>query len=106
MKRLKMIRDNSITFEQGCELYLNNCRERNLRQDTIRHYKTCKHQLLFARLHYNNALSYEEKVIMQVVVLTLLLKCVKIKSYLNKIAPSIKKDTRLFQKNNEKCLLL
>lgn len=39
MKRLKMIRDNSITFEQGCELYLNNCRERNLRQDTIRHYR-------------------------------------------------------------------
>lgn len=34
-----MLRDNSITFEEGCELYLNNCRERNLRDDTIRHYK-------------------------------------------------------------------
>lgn len=34
-----MIRQNSITFEQGCELYLNNCRERNLRDGTINHYK-------------------------------------------------------------------
>ena len=34
MKKMKMVRNKSITFEQGCELYLNNCRERNLRDDT------------------------------------------------------------------------
>ena len=34
-----MMRENSLSFEQGCELYLNNCRERNLRQGTINHYR-------------------------------------------------------------------
>lgn len=37
MKKMKMTRDNSLTFEQGCELYLNNCRERNLREGTVKH---------------------------------------------------------------------
>lgn len=31
--------NESITFEEGCNLYLQNCRERNLREDTIRHYR-------------------------------------------------------------------
>lgn len=39
MKKMKMMRGNSLSFEQGCELYLNNCRERNLRQGTINHYR-------------------------------------------------------------------
>ena len=39
MKKMKMMREKSLSFEQGCELYLNNCRERNLREGTIRHYK-------------------------------------------------------------------
>ena len=39
MEKIRMLRDNSLTFEEGCNLYLNNCRERNLRQDTIRHYR-------------------------------------------------------------------
>ena len=39
MKKMKMMRENSLSFEQGCELYLNNCRERNLRQGTINHYR-------------------------------------------------------------------
>ena len=30
---------NSITFEQGCNKYLDNCRQRNLREGTINHYK-------------------------------------------------------------------
>ena len=38
-EKMKMTRDNSLTFEQGCELYLNNCRERNLRQGKINHYR-------------------------------------------------------------------
>ena len=37
MKKMKMKRENSISFEQGCNLYLNNCRERNLREGTIKH---------------------------------------------------------------------
>lgn len=39
MKRLKMQTGMSITFEEGCNLYLENCRQRNLREGTIRHYK-------------------------------------------------------------------
>lgn len=39
MKKMKMMWENSLSFEQGCELYLNNCRERNLRQGTINHYR-------------------------------------------------------------------
>lgn len=38
MRRLQM-QTNSITFEQGCNKYLDNCRQRNLRQGTINHYK-------------------------------------------------------------------
>ena len=34
-----MVRQNDITFEAGCNLYLNNCKERNLRQGTINHYR-------------------------------------------------------------------
>ena len=29
----------SITFEEGCQMYLDNCRQRNLREGTINHYK-------------------------------------------------------------------
>lgn len=39
MKKLKMIRKSGLTFEEGCDLYLNNCKERNLRQGTINHYR-------------------------------------------------------------------
>ncbi len=39
MKRMKMISPKSITFEEGCNLYLNNCKERNLREGTINHYR-------------------------------------------------------------------
>lgn len=34
-----MIRESGLTFEEGCDLYLNNCKERNLRQGTINHYR-------------------------------------------------------------------
>ena len=34
----------SITFEEGCNLYLQNCRERNLREDTKRHYHQSYHR--------------------------------------------------------------
>lgn len=39
MKRLKMKSTNGMTFAEGCECYLANCRQRNLREDTIRHYR-------------------------------------------------------------------
>lgn len=38
MKKLKMITNQKLTFEEGCNKYLEYCRQRNLRQDTIRHY--------------------------------------------------------------------
>lgn len=34
-----MIRSNSLTFQEGCQLYLEDCRQRNLRQGTINHYR-------------------------------------------------------------------
>jgi integrase/recombinase XerD len=39
MKKIKMASQSLITFEQGCNLYLDNCRARNLRQGTINHYR-------------------------------------------------------------------
>ena len=31
--------DAGITFEDGCKLYLENCKQRNLREGTLRHYR-------------------------------------------------------------------
>ena len=39
MKKLKMVKGIALTFEEGCNKYLENCRQRNLRQGTINHYK-------------------------------------------------------------------
>ena len=39
MKKLQMTQPKSITFGEGCELYLTNCKQRNLREGTIRHYR-------------------------------------------------------------------
>ena len=39
MKRLKMDASDAFTFEDGCNKYLENCRQRNLREGTINHYK-------------------------------------------------------------------
>jgi hypothetical protein len=36
MKKMKLNRGKSFS---GCELYLNNCKERNLREGTIKHYR-------------------------------------------------------------------
>ena len=38
MKKLKMT-TQKLTFSEGCEKYLEYCRQRNLRQGTINHYK-------------------------------------------------------------------
>ena len=39
MKKLKMVSGGSITLEEGCNKYLDNCRARNLREGTINHYR-------------------------------------------------------------------
>ena len=39
MKKLKMKSTKSITFKEGCDKYLDYCRQRNLRQGTINHYR-------------------------------------------------------------------
>ena len=45
MKKLKILSVRDITFKEGCELYLDNCRERNLREGTIEHYQNSYKQL-------------------------------------------------------------
>ena len=39
MKKIKMARETTLTFEEGCNKYLENCRQRNLREGTINHYR-------------------------------------------------------------------
>ena len=39
MKKLKMSRSVTLTFEEGYNKYLENCRQRNLREGTVGHYK-------------------------------------------------------------------
>ena len=45
MKKLKMVKGTELTLEEGCDKYLDNCRQRNLRQGTINHYKQSYKQL-------------------------------------------------------------
>jgi len=39
VKKLKMARGVTLTFQEGCNKYLENCRQRNLREGTINHYR-------------------------------------------------------------------
>jgi integrase/recombinase XerD len=39
MKKLKMTASKGLTFEEGCNKYLEYCRQRNLREGTINHYR-------------------------------------------------------------------
>lgn len=39
MKKMKMTVSDKVTFEEGCNKYLDKCRQRNLREGTINHYK-------------------------------------------------------------------
>ena len=39
MKKLNMKGAKKLTFEEGCNKYIEYCRQRNLREGTIRHYK-------------------------------------------------------------------
>lgn len=40
-KKLTMTTKKGMTLEEGCNLHLENCRQRNLREGTLRHYKDC-----------------------------------------------------------------
>ncbi len=44
-KKIKMNVDGGRTFEQGCEAYLVDCKARNLREGTIKHYKDAFKQI-------------------------------------------------------------
>lgn len=39
MMRLKMSKQN-LTFKEGCEMYIQDCKSRNLREGTINHYRS------------------------------------------------------------------
>ena len=39
MKKLRIVEQNFLTLEEGCNKYLDNCRARNLREGTINHYR-------------------------------------------------------------------
>lgn len=45
MKKITMQVDNDMLFSQGCEDYLQDCKSRNLRQGTIKHYKDTMNNL-------------------------------------------------------------
>ncbi len=44
MKKMQMFETERITFQEGCNMYLDNCRQRNLREGTINHYKQSYNQ--------------------------------------------------------------
>lgn len=44
MHKLTMIRSDTITFAKGCEKYIDDCKQRNLRIATINHYKQSYNQ--------------------------------------------------------------
>ena len=39
MKKLSMKGAKKLTFEEGCDKHIEDCRQRNLREGTIRHYR-------------------------------------------------------------------
>ena len=41
-RKLTIKRSNSITFEKGCEEYINSCKARNLKEGTLKHYREIK----------------------------------------------------------------
>lgn len=46
MARIKMSMANETTFKEGCEEYLLDCKARNLREGTLRHYRDSSKQLM------------------------------------------------------------
>lgn len=46
MGKIKMVIADNKTFSQGCEEYLDNCKARNLREGTLKHYKDSSRQIM------------------------------------------------------------
>lgn len=46
MAKIKMTIANDLTFTEGCEEYFLDCKARNLRKDTVRHYKDSSKQIM------------------------------------------------------------
>lgn len=44
MRKLNLMNNCGTTLEEGCEMYLDNCRQRNLRDGTINHYRQSYNQ--------------------------------------------------------------
>ena len=57
MKKIKMITNQKLTFEEGCNKYLEYCRRRNLRQGTINHYRQSYMQFY---KHFNPQMPIED----------------------------------------------
>ena len=45
-RKIKLIINNETSFKQGCEEYLLDCKARNLREGTIKHYKDSSKQIM------------------------------------------------------------
>ncbi len=74
MKKLTLQKANDITFREGCEKYLDDCRVRNLREGTIGHYRQSYVQFYkyfdpdmpvseFSEKHYNDYIMYLKEVV-------------------------------------------
>lgn len=59
MKKIKMSRGTTLTFEEGCNKYLVYCGQRNLRQGTINHYKQSYYNTKSWLREYKKRLVYE-----------------------------------------------
>lgn len=46
MKRMKLNYNNDKTFKDGFEEFILNCRSRNLREETIKHYENAYRQII------------------------------------------------------------
>lgn len=57
MKKVKMKIQNSMTFKEGCELYLVDCQDRNLRDGTLKHWR----EAIVNMFHYIDAETPIEK---------------------------------------------
>ena len=45
-KKMRMMRRNEMTFDEGIEEYLLDCKARNLREGTLKHYRDSVKQIM------------------------------------------------------------
>ena len=45
MRMMKTATVSGLTFEEGCEMYIGYCKQRNLREGTVNHYRQSYTQL-------------------------------------------------------------